>query len=214
MSVTVAERDTHARRKAHAHHDVPELSYAQRLRNNRLGLWLFVFSELFLFGGLLMARFYLWRDPSTDAIVRPGLDQLLGLLSTSILLISSVSMALAEVAATRGDLRMLNAGLLITAILGIVFLGIVVGLEWQGEVAPGDGAFGAVFFGMTGLHALHVLSGVILLFIILYNSLRGKFTPERHWGVEATAIYWHFVDVAWVFFYPALYLIGEAVHLG
>lgn len=211
MSVTVAERE---RAQAHAHHDVAELSYAERLRNNRLGLWLFVFSEVFLFGGLLMARFYLWRDPATDAIVRPELSQLLGLFSTSVLLLSSVSMAVAEVAASRGDRRILNAGLLITALLGIFFLAIVVGLEWQGEVHPRDGAFGAVFFGMTGLHALHVLSGVILLFIVLYNSLRGKFTPERHWGVEATAIYWHFVDVAWVFFYPALYLIGEAVHLG
>jgi cytochrome c oxidase subunit 3 len=211
MSMTVAKHD---RAPAHPHHDVAELSDAQRLRNNRLGLWLFVFSEVFLFGGLLMARFYLWRDPETDAIVRPGLSQLLGLFSTSILLLSSVSMAMAEAAASRGDRKILNAGLLVTAILGIVFLGIVVGLEWQGEVSPGDGAFGAVFFGMTGLHAFHVLSGVILLFVVWYNSLRGKFTPERHWGVEATAIYWHFVDVAWVFFYPALYLIGEAVHLG
>jgi cytochrome c oxidase subunit III len=206
MSVSVAEHEHH--------HEIAELPYADRLRNNRLGLWLFVFSEVFLFGGLLMARFYLWRDPATDAIVRPELSQALGLFSTSILLLSSVSMALAEAAAGRGDRRMLNWGLLATAVLGIVFLGIVVGLEWQGEVAPGDGAFGAVFFGMTGLHALHVLSGVILLLIIWYNSLRGKFTPERHWGVEATAIYWHFVDVAWVFFYPALYLIGEAIHIG
>ncbi|NLF64519.1 MAG: heme-copper oxidase subunit III [Chloroflexi bacterium] len=213
MSVTVAERER-AHVQTHSPHGAAEPSYAQRLRNNRLGLWLFVFSELFLFGGLLMSRFYLWRDPATDDIIRPELDQLLGLFSTTILLLSSVSMALAEAAASRGDRKILNAGLLITAILGIVFLGIVVGLEWQGEVSPGDGAFGAVFFGMTGLHAIHVLSGVILLLIILYNSLRGKFTTERHWGVEATAIYWHFVDVAWVFFYPALYLIGRAVHLG
>jgi cytochrome c oxidase subunit III len=206
MSVVATPREDH--------HEPVELTYAEKLRNNRLGLWLFVFSEVFLFGGLLMARFYLWRDPATDAIVRPELSQLLGLFSTSILLLSSVSMAFAEAAAGRGDRRVLNAGLLITAILGIVFLGVVVGLEWRGEVAPGDGAFGAIFFGMTGLHALHVLSGVILLLIVWYNSVRGKFTPESHWGVEATAIYWHFVDVAWVFFYPALYLIGEAVHIG
>lgn len=211
MSVSVAEPE---RARDRAHYEVAELPYAERLRNNRLGLWLFVFSEIFLFGGLLMARFYLWRDPATDAIVRPGLSQLLGLFSTSVLLLSSVSMALAEAAASRGDRKILSAGLLVTALLGIFFLAIVVGLEWRGEVAPGDGAFGAVFFGMTGLHAVHVFSGVILLFIVWYNSLRGKFTPERHWGVEATAIYWHFVDVAWVFFYPALYLIGEAVHLG
>ena len=201
---------------AEEHHDFHEehtleLPYAQRLRNNRMGLWIFLFSELFLFVGILMARFYLWRDPATGAIIRPELDQVLGLVTTMILLVSSVFMALGESAMENGDRKTFSWSLLLTAALGTLFLLGVVGLEWGGHVRPEDGAFGAIFFGMTGLHALHVLSGVILILIVWWNGRKGAYTPERHWGVEATAIYWHFVDVVWVFFYPALYLIGDAV---
>ena len=207
MSATMVE-EHHEEHGAHL--DIP---YSQQLRNNRLGLWLFCFSELFLFGGFLMARFYLWRDPATGAIVRPALDQVLGLGTTSVLLVSSLFMALGERAIERGDRQRFLNSLLITAALGIAFLVGVVGLEWNAELSPSDGAFGAIFFGMTGLHALHVLSGVILILIIWWNGRKGAFTAERHWGVEATAIYWHYVDVVWVFFYPALYLIGEGIHL-
>lgn len=193
--------DTHAEE----HHAVP---YAQRLRQNRLGLWLFFFSELFLFGGLLAARFYLWGN------TRPGLDQTLGLLTTSVLLVSSVFMAHGEQAIAHGDRKTFLRDLLITAALGVLFLVGVVGFEWNAELRPGDGAFGAIFFGMTGLHALHVLSGIVLILLVWNNGRRGHYSPEEHWGVEATAIYWHYVDVIWVFFYPALYLMGEAIHLG
>lgn len=195
----------------HEEHEMEELPYSQRLRNNRLGLWLFCFSELFLFGGLLMARFYLWRDPASGAIVRPELDQLLGLGTTSVLLVSSLFMALGETAMAHGDRKAFSRNFLITAFLGTLFLIGVVGLEWGGHLAPTDGAFGAIFYAMTGLHALHVLSGVILILIVWWNGRKGAFTAEEHWGVEATAIYWHYVDVVWVFFYPALYLIGQAV---
>jgi cytochrome c oxidase subunit 3 len=65
---------------------------------------------------------------------------------------------------------------------------------------------------MTGIHAIHVLSGVIFILIVWNNGRRGHYSAEEHWGVEACAIYWHYVDVAWVFFYPALYLIGSVAH--
>lgn len=208
MSVTAVEGHD-----AHEEHGL-ELSYAERLRNNRLGLWLFCFSEIFLFGGIFLARFYLWRDPATGAMVRPDLDQTLGLITTSVLLVSSFFMARSEAAIAHGDRKTFLRSLAVTGILGIVFLAGVVGLEWGGELHPTDGAFGAVFYGMTGLHAVHVLSGVILIFIVWWNGRKGSYTAERHWGVEATAIYWHYVDVVWVFFYPALYLIGQAVHVG
>ncbi|MGW8319744.1 MAG: cytochrome c oxidase subunit 3 [Candidatus Promineifilaceae bacterium] len=182
-----------------------EESYGVRVRRNRLGLWLFFFSELFLFGGLFAARFFLWGG------TRPALNEWLGLAATSVLLLSSFFMARAESAIGFDDRREFLRNLLITAALGIAFLVFVVGFEWRGELKPSDGAFGAIFYGMTGMHALHVLSGVILILITWNLGRKGNYSAEKHWGVEACAIYWHYVDVVWVFFYPALYLIGQPV---
>jgi cytochrome c oxidase subunit 3 len=87
--------------------------------------------------------------------------------------------------------------------VGVIFV------EWP--MANYNGSLAtSIFFLMTGFHALHVLSGVLFLVIIYRNAKKGLYTDERHWPVEAAAVYWHFVDVVWVFFYPALYLIGRA----
>jgi cytochrome c oxidase subunit 3 len=204
---------------AHApdHHDA---SYEETTRRNRMGLWLFFVSEIFLFGGMLAALFYLWQG------TRPELDQGLALLFTTVLLISSFSMARAEQAIAHGDRRNFSLGLIATFIFGLIFLLGVVFFEWGliyelGIIAsdsyhlkPGDGAFGAMFFLMTGMHALHVLSGLIIIALVWINGQRGGYSAERHWGVEAAAIYWHYVDLVWIFFYPALYLIGSPVPLG
>ena len=176
--------------------------YQFQLRSNRLGLWLFFVSEAFMFIGLLVARFYLWGN------TRPALDQTLGLFITAILLVSSFFMNRAEVAIAHDDRPQFLRSLLITAALGIAFLVGVIGFEWTGHIRPTDGAFGAVLFGMTGMHALHVLSGVGFILIIWNKGRKGEFSPERYWGVEACAIWWHYVDLVWIFFYPAIYLIG------
>jgi cytochrome c oxidase subunit 3 len=181
-------------------------AYRAQTRTNRIGLWLFFVSECFLFGGLLASRFYLWGN------TRPDLDQALGLAVTSILLLSSFFMNRAEMAMAHDDRKTFLSSMLITAGLGVAFLVGVVFFEWGGHIKPWDGVFGAVLFGMTGVHALHVLSGVVLILIIWNLGRKGHFSAEKHWGVEATAVYWHFVDVVWVFFYPALYLMGTAVH--
>jgi cytochrome c oxidase subunit 3 len=178
-------------------------SYAARTATSRLGLWLFIVSDSFVFGGLLVARFYLLGNH------RPHLEQWLGLVVTSVLLVSSFFMNRAEVQIARGNRRGFVTSMLITMLLGLGFLIGVVGVEWQlAPFGPGDGPEGAVFYMMTGMHAFHVLTGVIILFIVLRNGLRGKYSAERHWGVEGAANYWHFVDVVWIFYYPALYLIG------
>jgi cytochrome c oxidase subunit III len=211
----VPPHDTdHAPGADHTHGD----NYAVAWRNNRLGLWLFFLSEAFLFGGLLATRFYLWGNH------RPELDQTIGLIVTVVLLISSYSMNMAETAIEHGDRKTFMRGLVITAVLGLIFLFGVMIFEWglfpalyEGHLTPwGDAEhgypFGAVVFAMTGMHALHVISGVAFIAIIWNLARKGSFSPERHWGVEACAIYWHYVDLVWIFFYPALYLIGEAVH--
>lgn len=179
-------------------------THEHKVRNNRMGMWLFFISEGFMFGALLVARFFLWGN------TRPDLDQNLALIITALLLISSYFMNRAETAIAYGDRQTFTRSLMITAVLGTLFLFGVVGFEWSGHLSPDDGVFGAVFFGMTGLHALHVLSGVILILIVWNRARQGEYSPESHWGVEATAIYWHYVDLIWVFYYPALYLIGNA----
>lgn len=186
--------------------------YAIALRNNRMGLWLFFLSEAFLFGGLLAARFYLWGD------TRPEVDQVIGLIVTIVLLVSSVSMNIAETAMEHGDRRTFSIGLIVTAILGFIFLVGVMIFEWglfpflyEGHLKPWEDQYGAVVFGMTGMHAIHVISGIVFIAIVWNLGRKGHFSPEEHWGVEACAIYWHFVDLVWIFFYPAIYLIGTSV---
>jgi cytochrome c oxidase subunit 3 len=124
--------------------------------------------------------------------------------------VSSFFMNRAETAIEQGDQKTFLQGTLITLILGVAFLIGVVGVEWQlAPFGPGDGVAGAVFYMMTGMHAFHVLTGVIFLGIVYRNGRKGLYSTERHWQVEAATVYWHFIDVVWIFFYPALYLIGS-----
>jgi len=189
--------------------------YAIALRNNRMGLWLFFLSELFLFGGLLTTRFYLWGG------TRPETNQFIGLLITVVLLISSVSMNLSETAIEHGDRRTFLTGLIVTAVLGMLFFFGVLVFEWglfpslyEGHLTPWGDKYGAVVFAMTGMHAIHVLSGVGFIAIVWNLGRKGHFSAQEHWGVEACAIYWHYVDLVWIFFYPAIYLIGTVAHHG
>ena len=188
-------------------------TYRQQLRMNRLGLWLFFISEAFLFGGLLATRFYLWGN------TRPELDQAIGLLVTAVLLLSSFSMNIAETAIEYDDRKTFSRGLILTAVLGLIFLFGVMIFEWglfpalyEGHLKPSSGVYGAVVFAMTGMHALHVITGIIFIVIVWNLGRKGHYSSEQHWGVESCAIYWHYVDLVWIFFYPALYLIGHVAH--
>ncbi len=182
------------------------MDYHFKLGTNRLGLWLFLVSDSFLFGGLYVTRFFLLGGH------RPELNQVLGLAVTSVLLISSFFMNRAEASVAHGDRSGFLVYTLITMMLGLGFLIGVVGVEWRtAPFGPGDGPQGSVFYMLTGMHAFHVLTGVLFLLIVFRNGLRGRYSPERYWAVEACANYWHFVDVIWIFYYPALYLIGTVV---
>lgn len=181
-------------------HDSPGLD---RITTNRIGMWLFIVSESFLFAGLLIARIALLGN------THPHINQMIGLGITSILLISSFFVNRAEVAISYNDRGQFLVSLLITIILGLVFV-VGVGYEWSIAEEGVDTVNGAIFFSMTGMHALHVISGLVMLIIVYLNGQDGHYSAEAHWGVEATVLYWHFVDVVWVFFYAALYLIGTA----
>lgn len=179
--------------------------HKDRVLTDRLGLWLFLASDAFVFGGLLISRFYLMGT------TRPHLEQALGLLVTSVLLLSSFFMNRADTAMAQGDQKGLTRNTLITLILGVGFLIGVLGFEWRlAPFGPADGVQGAIFYMLTGMHAFHVLTGVIFLGFVYRNGRKGLYTREKHWQVEAAAIYWHFIDVVWIFYYPSLYLIGTA----
>lgn len=180
-------------------------SYKYKADTNRLGLWLFIISDTFVFLGLLVSRFYLFYGE------RPDLNQLLGFGVTLVLLTSSFFMYRADTDMAHGNLKGFTRNILVTIGLGVLFLVGVVGLEWPtAPFSVGENAISSIFFTMTGMHALHVVTGLIFLVVVYRKGRQGFYTQEQHFPVEAAAIYWHFVDVVWVFFYPALYLMGRA----
>lgn len=182
-------------------------SFAYKLNTNRLGLWFFILSDGFIFGGLFISRFNLL------GLTRPELNQFLGVTVTSVLLISSFFANRAEVSMEHGDRGRAMRSIAVAIILGLAFLAGVLGIEWRiAPFGPADGAQGAIFYIMTGFHAFHVLTGVIFLSIVLRNLARRRYSAEKHWAVEASVVYWHFIDFVWIFFYPALYLIGTLPH--
>jgi cytochrome c oxidase subunit 3 len=182
------------------HDDLPA---ARRLETNRLGLWLFIASETFLFSAVIAARFYLLGFETDEALNQP-----LGLLITSILLLSSLTAYLAEAFAATDDQRGFRRFTSATIVLGSVFV-VGVAFEWAEafDHFPPQTLFGTVFFTLTGLHAFHVVTGVIALGTIRWTGRDGRYGPDAHWPVEAVVKYWHFVDVIWVFVYPTLYLL-------
>jgi cytochrome c oxidase subunit III len=194
--------------KLNAEHEGSHDSYEYKTGTNRLGLWLFLVSYSFVFGGLLVMRMNLL------GLTRPHLSQVLGLVVTSVLLISSFFMNRGETMMANGDRKGFLNNTLITFILGLGFLIGVVAVEWPLAVheglTPSSGVAGAAFFMMTGMHAFHVLSGLVLLAVVWINGRRGLY-DEKHYPIEAAAVYWHFVDVVWIVFYPALYLVGTVI---
>lgn len=184
-----------------------EHSYSYKTGTNRIGLWLFLLSDAFVFAGLLTVRINLL------GLTRPHLNQLLGLIVTVVLLISSFFMNRGETAMAHGDKKGFMTNTIITFVLGLGFLLGVVAVEWPTAASegltPSSGAAGAVFYMMTGMHAFHVFTGLLFILVVLNNARKNVYSAEKHWGVEAAAVYWHFVDLVWIIFYPALYLIGK-----
>jgi cytochrome c oxidase subunit 3 len=185
----------HSTTAQHASHDP-----ARQLRIKRVGLWLFFLSETFLFGLLLSGRFFL------TGIEAEHLNQLLGLGITVVLLLSSVTAYCSETAIKNDRQGTAIWFMLATIVLGLVFAG-GVAYEWSIAHFSRHEGFGTAFFSMTGMHAFHVLTGVAMLCLVVIQMARKRFGSHDYWPVQGTVMYWHFVDVVWVFFYPALYLV-------
>jgi cytochrome c oxidase subunit III len=200
-------------------------SYEQQREAATLGMWLFLVTEILFFGGLFAAyTIYRWQFPESFRAGSHELDITLGTINTAVLIASSLTMALAVRGAQTGRGRLTAVLLLATILLGSVFL-VIKGFEyhhkWTHHHVPGplfqfegEGAgraqmFFVIYFAMTGLHALHMIIGVSLISALIPKAWRGGYTPENHNFIEGAGLYWHFVDLVWIFLFPLLYLVGR-----
>jgi cytochrome c oxidase subunit 3 len=195
----------------HEHHGPPPAHQSSRVTPAVLGMFLFIASEVMLFGSFFTAYFFA-RVVNPDA---PGswppegvhLPVFVAAVNTSILLTSSLTMHWALQSIKRGNRAGLQAGLVLTVAMGLTFL-LTQMIEYSRlGFAPRDGAIGSVFYGLTGLHGAHVFVGLTILTVVTIRAFRGHFTPEHHHGVEVPGIYWHFVDVMWIIVYATVYLL-------
>jgi cytochrome c oxidase subunit 3 len=188
----------------------------QGISNPILGMILFIASEVMFFAGLFAAYFNVrltaphWPPLVNEAEYEPFLiseEMLLPGILTFILVMSSVTMQLGIWAIRRGDRKAFLRATAVTLFLGVVFL---IGQVWdytQLEFGVTDTAFGSTFYTLTGFHGAHVLGGAVMLSVVLYRGLAGQFTARHHDAVEATSLYWHFVDVVWIVLFSTLYLL-------
>lgn len=190
-----------------------------------LGMWLFLVSEIMFFGGLFAAYLvYRSLDPAAFAAGSHHLDVTLGTFNTAVLIGSSLTMALAVRAAQTGQRRSTVRMLLATLGFAVVFLGVKAveyGSKFSHGLVPGPdfalrgteeaGAelFFGLYFAMTGMHALHMVIGMVVMAIIAVRAHQGRYTPRNYMGVEVMGLYWHFVDLVWIFLFPLLYLLGR-----
>jgi cytochrome c oxidase subunit 3 len=192
-----------------------------------IGMWVFLLTEIMFFGGLFLAYFvYRQAYPAAFASASNKTVLLIGAANTTVLICSSLTMALAVRAAATGKKNLLVLFLFLTLILGGTFLGVksyeyydkfvhheVPGLHFDCEGCVDAGhtpLFFALYFGMTGLHAAHMIVGVVLLIILIVRAQKNAFGPEYHTPVELFGLYWHFVDIVWIFLFPLLYLIDRS----
>lgn len=174
------------------------------------GMVFFIASEAVFFANLIASYLYL-RLRTSGAWPPPGehieLNKVLVGINTVILLSSSIPMHFAGRAAIRGNKRLLSLFLGLTVLLGGTFLSIQLYEYTHSSFGPQTGIFGSSFFTLTGFHGAHVTAGALFLLVCFFRSLRGDFTAKRHFAVQAAEMYWHFVDVVWVFLFTILYLL-------
>ena len=221
----------------HAHAEAPELrvqfdTAEQQKDASTLGMWIFLITEIMFFGGMF-AAYTIYRTwyPTVFAVASTSLNAPIGALNTCILLLSSFTMVMAVRAGPLGSQKAIIWFLIFTLIFGFAFLG-VKAYEWNEKFEehhiPGQAAFHleglpqseqghaqlffSLYFAMTGLHALHMVIGVGILSFLIWKAKQGVYSATYFTPVDVAGLYWHFVDVIWIFLFPLLYLIDR--HLG
>ena len=223
MSNAVAHADAHG----HAVHH-PKLQHhfetmQQQKEASTLGMWLFLLTEVLFFGGLFFA-YLLYRMWYFEAFAEASRTIQIwpGLINTAVLIGSSLTMALGVRAAQTSQRSATVRWLIATIFLGLVFLGIKVyeyADKFEHHHVPGanfisdspwaaqEQIFFSLYFTMTGLHALHMIVGVVMMSVITWMAHKGKFDSTYYTPVEMAGLYWHFVDLVWIYLFPLLYLV-------
>ena len=196
---------------------------AQQQETAELGMWVFLATELLLFGGLFTSytafRYYF---PQVFAEASHGLNAIIGTINTAILIVSSLCVALAVYAVKNNQRKKLLFTLSAAIVLGTAFM-VLKGYEYYNHYLhhefPGlsfdysvanahtKQIYFFLYFAMTGLHAIHLTVGIFLVAFVLFRAYRREFSPSYYSPVENVGLYWHFVDIVWIFLYPLLYLI-------
>jgi heme/copper-type cytochrome/quinol oxidase subunit 3 len=175
---------------------------------NWWGMAFFIASEALIFANLIASYLYL---EIRNGNWRPPVDYIIPIIGTFLLLGSSIPIRIAGDAITKDNQRNLRLGLVATITMGALFLvGLVIeytGAIFNEKFTPSSSLQGSCFYTLTGLHASHVIVGLIFLFVLLMRSLRGDFTAKNHWAIVAGEMYWHFVDGVWVFVLTVVYLL-------
>lgn len=199
---------------------------AQQKDASSLGMWIFLVTEVMFFGGMFLA-YTVYRNmyPAVFAAASRSLNATLGAINTAVLLCSSFTMVLAVRAGQLGRRKAVIIFLVLTLILGMVFLG-VKAFEWnqkfQEHHVPGPAfhlegtqqqgqtqLFFSLYFAMTGLHALHMVIGAGLLTLLIHQTHKGRFSSAYYTPIDMIGLYWHFVDIVWIYLFPLLYLIDR-----
>ena len=190
-----------------------------------IGMWVFLGTEVMFFGGMFTG-YTLYRNayPQAFASASNHLDIWLGTINTAVLICSSFTMALAVRSAQLGERKPIINFLLLTILLGAVFLGIKfteyyfkfeehlvpgAAFNYEASLARPAEIFFSFYFAMTEMHALHMIISISLLTVLIIKARRGRFSAVYHTPVELVGLYWHFVDIVWIFLFPLLYLVGR-----
>lgn len=187
----------------------------------KIGMWLFIFTELLLFGGLfIIYAVFRYRNPEAFRLSGEELDVTMGIINTVILLISSMTMAMAVSAIQKRQKGLTLALIGITMLIAVVFMvnkyfewgakidyGFYPGSEKLLELGHGTTLFFGLYYMMTGLHALHIIIGVVFMALVMFQVKREKLNADNFATVENCGLYWHLVDLIWIFLFPLFYLI-------
>ena len=199
---------------------------AQQREAGSLGMWMFLVTEILFFGGMFTS-YIVYRALHLPSFITGShlLEVKFGATNTVVLIVSSLTMALSIRAAQTGKRKgEIIFWLISTMILGALFIGLKLRFEWyrdymdgivpgvnwtySGPNAPGVKMFMCFYFFMTGLHAIHMVIGLGILTVLVIMTARDKFSSQYYVPLEISGLYWHFVDIVWIFLFPLLYLIG------